>query len=326
MIMRISKSLSATITILSIMVTLIGCGRDTEILFHVYDEEGNPVKGAEVSAGFFTGGSWSHGPTNRYYKKCITDSKGYCAYSESTPGWVDIVTTKSGYYRDSKNIQKTGLLKMEIVLKKKNKQVPMYARRIIANIPEQNVDIGFDLIESDWIKPYGNGKVADFIFNHSHLKDTYIEGLTQQPPPRTNYKLVITFPNDGDGIQSFYASSLYGSELMSPPLAPEQGYNNKLVLTLEDAFHHEKVIDGIRKKINYIFRIRTEMQNGKIVSAMHGKTHGGIRVGGQNPRIKFWYYVNPSNTRNLEFKISTNLFEKTRKDFRTNNDFNIYLY
>ena len=40
----------------------------------------------------------------------------------------------------------------------------MYARNARIKIPVIGKAIGFDLIEGDWIQPYGKGKSADFLF------------------------------------------------------------------------------------------------------------------------------------------------------------------
>ncbi len=50
------------------------------------------------------------------------------------------------------------------ILKRIGKPIPMYARKVQIEIPEINKPVGFDLVEGDWVTPYGKGKQADFIF------------------------------------------------------------------------------------------------------------------------------------------------------------------
>jgi hypothetical protein len=40
----------------------------------------------------------------------------------------------------------------------------MYARSVETRIPVEAENFGFDLMLGEWLPPYGNGKVPDFVF------------------------------------------------------------------------------------------------------------------------------------------------------------------
>ena len=65
---------------------------------------------------------------------------------------------------------------------------------------------------------------------------------------------------------------------------------------------------------HYIFRIRSEEENGKFKRAMYGKIISDIEISnpskrGKLPGIEFKYYLNPDYTTNLEYDPEENLFE-----------------
>lgn len=62
---------------------------------------------------------------------------------------------------------------------------------------------------------------------------------------------------------------------------------------------------------NYIFRVRSEVKDGKLIKAMYGKIQGDIGFFPSNKpkntaRLEFKYFLNPDYTRNLEY--GKNLF------------------
>ena len=73
--------------------------------------------------------------------------------------------------------------------------------------------------------------------------------------------------------------------------------------------------EDYEKDNNYIFRIRSEEEDGKLVKALYGKIHGDIRFDpreGKAGAISFKYYLNPDYTRNLEFDPKRNLFKNLK--------------
>ena len=52
------------------------------------------------------------------------------------------------------------------------KLVPLYAKKVQADIPVLNQPCGYDLEVGDWVMPYGKGINQDFIFTvYTNVKD-----------------------------------------------------------------------------------------------------------------------------------------------------------
>ena len=118
-----------------------------------------------------------------------------------------------------------------------------------------------------------------------------------------DYKLVVSFPNPGDGIQRFEVPALnLTSALRSPHTAPEDGYKAEWVKTTSRR-------PGEREKyqnddsLNFFFRVRTVLdEKGNVKSAHYGKIYGDF--------MNFRYFLNPTpNSRNVEFDPSKNLLK-----------------
>jgi hypothetical protein len=289
-----------------------------KVIIKVLDEEGMPVTQAEVTGGFFA----LDEPNEGKDFQGITDEKGIVSFEGRTHGELRFGIVKDGYYetiseyRDwflGKGKIKNGKWQpwsptIEIVLKIIENPVPMYAKRLTLDIPETNKVIGFDLIKGDWVKPYGEGEVSDFLFQASQEGNEWKD---------FEISLELNFSNPGDGIQEYKvkpdSNGRYPSELRLPHEAPLEGYKN-----LWSRIQWNKPGKGSHniykeKDINYIYRVRSEMDsNGNIIKALYGKIHGDIEIGGlKRPKLQlaFTYYLNPDGTRNLEFDPKRNLFE-----------------
>lgn len=203
------------------------------------------------------------------------------------------------------DFEKKGLLggepwnaEITVVLRKIENPVPMYARNTANSpieIPVAGKDVGFDLILFDWLAPYGKGQVADFYCNL-----IIREGVG---PLDFGYNLNITFPREFDGIQSFDEDLMNGSEFKLPRFAPENGYM-KSVNVFIDSRPVGASTWSSKKNRSYIFRVRSEVEDGKLVRALYGKIIGDIDFGKKKKNttfLEFKYYLNPDYTRNLEF-------------------------
>lgn len=198
---------------------------------------------------------------------------------------------------------------LTVMLRKIENPVPMYARDIrnsLIEIPVVGINVGFDLIKFDWVTPYGSGSQSDFIF---HLEKQVFDWKN------FDSTLTITFKNKYDGIQPYYEVLQSGSEFKLPRYAPKEGYQDRLIL-------HEwrspgdgsvqRNFDFVKDDLNYIFRISTSEEDGKITEAMYGKILGYIgysAVRSPTAKISFIYYFNPDGTRNLEYDPKQNLFQ-----------------
>ena len=196
---------------------------------------------------------------------------------------------------------------IEVVLKRIKNPIPMYAKEVgpvrPLDIPVLGKEVGFDLMEADWVVPYGTGRVSDFIFKmERRFVSVYDFDST----------FAINFSNDRDGIISARKPVHQGSELRLDYEAPKDGY---MPSVLKRAYAHppsKLITTGIDPDQNYYFRVRTVLdKNGKIESAHYGKIHGdfGFARFRDNRGVQFRYYLNPTpNDRNLEFDPERNLF------------------
>ncbi len=274
-------------------------------------EDGRPVERANVAVGFERNGK------EDAESEGLSDDNGYYRASANTNGHIGWTITKYGYYEtrnvyDFKNETKERWEPwnptIEVLLHKIINPVPMYARNTkysTLEIPVVGKDVGFDLTKFDWVAPYGAGTQEDFIF---HLKRRVVG--------RKDFDatLTIKFSNKYDGIQYCRENLDNGSLFKLPRYAPENGYQDRLVLKEwrhPGDYSVKRNFDFLADDMNYIFRIRTEDEDGQIDRAMYGKILGFIdftAVHSETAKIYFKYYLNPDYTRNLEYDPERNLF------------------
>jgi hypothetical protein len=271
------------------------------VTVRVVDDQGNPIEGAKVGLAFEVLGGSNKKVINR-----VTGKDGLFTVSNKSTGSAAFSVDKEGYYSSwgGFHFYKSDLGKWQpwnpeekVILRKIGKPVPMYARKTNFSdlyLPLTDKKIGFDLIEYDWVKPYGKGITPDLYFkihNEFESEDKFTSVLT------------ITFNRKFDGIQEIdnqYKHSLF----KLPRVAPEQGY--KMEIRLESS----NINMGYDSGKNYIFRVRSVVKDGRFVRAMYGKIHGDIM---HNPGMKktalisMRYYLNPDYTTNLEFDPKRNL-------------------
>lgn len=269
-----------------------------KITLEVVDEYGKPVKDALV------GYSKSSLRTDKDGRVSIivNPSNGSVGGGVGKEGYYDSIFHNDFYIRRyiywrpwNKHIK--------VVLRPVVKPVPMYVRNHTFQFPAINKDLGFDLMKADWLPPYGAGVHRDFILRVDRIfKDNDNFDAT----------LTLTFTNNYDGIQVVNDNRGgdfgVGSEYRLPRIAPEEGYQSKMVKRVSSGtygYRAAKVDDN-----NYIFRVRSEIESGKLKRAMYGKILGDIRFGpiGGNGGFEMHYYLNPGYTRNLEFDPKRNLF------------------
>jgi hypothetical protein len=275
-------------------------------------EDGSPVLGAKVGVSFNQTQNYWQAGHKFHSKKMETDHMGIVvAKGETTSGWINYGATKEGYYRSQgeRLIFKRVGTRYEpwnpiktMILKPILNPIPMVAKRVETAIPAFEVALPYDLNIGDWIAPRGIGKIADIIFTAK---------LNQRSEFDYDYALTVSFPNKGDGIQTFETPLNTGSEFRSPRYAPEEGYKSEWVQTrnrkpgqIEGGNY---AMDGNR---NYFIRVRTVLdEKGKVKSANYGKIYGEF--------MNFTYYLNPTpNDRNMEFDPKRNLL-KGLKDGET---------
>ena len=285
-------------------------GAEGRVTLCVLNSTGSPVEKAALSVALFPSDSYA----NADVREGQTDTNGCFGIEGTTVADMTYTITKEGYckttgkywfYRKGDNCVQNGRwqpwnITNKVVLKENRTPVPMYAKKVDVSIPIRDVPIGFDLEEGDWVAPYGHGIRSDFIITYT---------ATYEGPQVFSKRMVITFSNPQDGVQSSALDET--SEFLSTYSAPEKGY----LPTLEQERSRTRTeilkSQEIEKEKYLIFRVRTITdKEGNITSANYGKIYPPIDYGqmGEVPRLIFSYYLNPTvNDRNLEFDPSRNL-------------------
>jgi hypothetical protein len=267
----------------------------------VVDEAGQPIEGADVTIGYYVpppkGQSTAMSST-----RGVTDTNGiFFASGRTHSADLFFGASKNGYYKAHLDYELGAFSQYDrekwsptitLALKKINKPISMYAKRIHGGPPIRNKPVGFDLFVGDWVAPHGKGLTADLIFT----KD-----LKMKSSRDYESKIVLTFPNPGDGIQEFHAQPFdKESELKSPHEAPEDGYQSQL--TRENSSQPGQPVKfDYDPQRNYFIRVHTVLdENGNVKSALYGKIYGDF--------MQFRYYLNPTpNSRVIEFDPKQNL-------------------
>lgn len=292
---------------------------NAKITLKVVDQDGSLVEGASVKAGLF----------NSKYKNVrqpfngVTDTNGIYIIEGSTIQDVTYSVEKDGYYytrgiydfRDSAPAGEQAVIDgkwqpwnsiQTVILKQIKNPTPLFVKSAKAELPKEDAPLGYDLLQGDWVAPYGEGEIPDFIFLSNRIKSGKVLDI----------KLSLDFSNEGDGIQLFKASPDEGSYFRFPYLAPENSYQTNLTQRMgrqEDGSHYGFESPEQSEK-NYFFRVRSVLdKDGSIISALYGKISGQINIQGagrDSAKIVFSYYLNPTpNDRNLEFDTKKNLFK-----------------
>ncbi len=280
----------------------------------VVDENGLPVVGALAGVGFEMSKKSGIG-TESVGERGLTDNRGEALFRGQTPsGYVSYGARAEGYYVTT-NLKYQFEARegpewlpkdkeVDAVLKKIGSPVPMYVRRVSAEIPATTQIVGFDLMAGDWVAPHGKGLQGDLLCK-----------VSRRFVNRRDYDVVleIIFASHKDGVVPFVEKTPLdrGSELRMPRTAPEEGYQS----TLQTAMRRrpsDVPIEDARPDMNYFFRVRTVLdESGRIKSALYGKVHGDIQIDPFNSKtcvIIFNSYLNPTpNDRNVEWDRSRNL-------------------
>lgn len=287
------------------LLALTACGQtnsgyEWKAKIKVVNDDGISIPRALVRVGYYTNSISA-------VTDGITDTNGifmFAHIARSEYAIVNFEAEKEGYYSINQevdlappynpakwNVEKT------LVLKQIFKPTAMYAKWLNENPPTLEQPIGYDLTMGDWVCAGHKGLNKDIIFQ----KWAYRKSGSDY-----EYKVNVTFPKDGDGIQIYtMPDSAIGSSLRSPHEAPLNGYQPEL--NKERSAHpgQPPKNDDDPNRI-YLFRVRTvKDQNGNIVSAHYGKIYGDF--------MQFTYYLNPTpNDRNIEFDPKQNLIHSAQ--------------
>jgi hypothetical protein len=268
-----------------------------KVTVRVTDDAGSPVPGAMVGIGYNSNGipAGINGltDTNGLF---VANAKGsvIAGYRVEKFGYYPTAIPGTRFTRYTDEKWQPWNPTVEITLKPTVRPVPMYAKRINQGPPALNESIGFDLMVGDWVVPHGKGQRSDIIF-----KKDYSETSSSV----YHSKIQVSFPNPGDGIQSFQVDypSNQGSALRSPYEAPESGYLPQLQREISAGNGPSKF--EYDENRNYFFRVRAVLdEKGNVTNALYGKIYGDF--------MQFVYYLNPTpNDRNIEFDPKQNLLK-----------------
>jgi hypothetical protein len=305
-----------SLILLTVLVVRAEVAPTAQVTFIVKDDFGRPIAG--VDFGMVTFLYWKPGEgfgedINIEYKG-KTDKNG-------------IVTIKGGSLRgrfaygmdNNKNYYSRGVSEycfkerklgrwepwnptIEVVYKPVLNPIPYIGGGGRKKIPECEKAIGFDLFLNDWIAPYGKGKNRDIIFTLEE-KIPFVE-----PWKPHDHRLKISFPNEGDGIQSCYAPVNSG-EMEMPRYAPKDGYERNI--ELRSGCDGKKYFTQ-RSDQNYFIRVRTILdKDGKVQSALYGKITGNIEFWHTREMV-ISYGLNPNALDvNMEFDRKKNLLDES---------------
>jgi len=276
-----------------------GPGHEWNVTLKIADNAGQPVAGAETWVNYLTNRFVGFTDTNGIYVASHTDHSVQLAFQVQKSGYYTFgMQYQLGFNYDAAKWNPT----VDITLGKIINPIPMYSRRSQIEIPVVDKPIGFDLIEYDWVNPYGKGKQSDIIF------ETHRRWASRND---FNSTTKITFSNPSDGLIVAPAQLKQSSRPRIADPAPLDGYSS--ILTREISNTPAGGWQDQTKDQNYYFRIRTVLdENGVVKTALYGKIYGDFTLDPINSKttwVLFTYYINPTpNSLNVEFDPTQNLF------------------
>jgi hypothetical protein len=277
-----------------------------KLTVRVVDEQKQPIEGASVKIGFRSKLSdedaFAVGETNKdgdftaeghSDKRLLADARKTGFYDSGSPGTV-FGDPVAGKWQPWNPVA-------EIILRPIGTPVALYAKSVQADLPVLDKACGYDLEKGDWVRPYGKGGKADFIFTgHREFK------------ARNDFdvRVELTFPNPHDGILETKLPAIgKNSRFRAERKAPMDGYNKNV--EIRNAVQNGTFIDTFEQTTPFFFRVRTVEEGGRIIAANYGKILGGLRLDGVNSQtctILFTYYLNPTSLdQNTEWDTTKNL-------------------
>lgn len=283
------------------------CGKELKI--EVSNEDGSAILNADIKVNYVDGGELK-------IVKGATNEKGvFISQGEKVAHRVELFVSKEGYYTSKfrhkygNALPNTGEGIFKLILRKKGKMTPLYAKRVHLLLPSLGKKYGFDFEKGDWVTPHGKGVVADMFF-HAEKKVTDM----------SNYRAVLTceFANENSGIAidpTWIPGSLYQQVKIADT---KETFLSRLSIIREQVGFRESTNTPLH---NYVFRTRTKIDKGdKLESANYGRILGGIDALPATAEpgvfaVNFMYFYNPEpNDPNLEFDRKLNLFKKLTRE------------
>ncbi len=294
----------------------------------ITDEIGEPVEDAEVIGVFRTVSG------KEIVERAKSDENGRASVTANTPFKTYMRVEKPGYYQsvydyiDISEPPAYGELSprsysFDVPLRKKIDPCLLIAKRGEFKIPAKDEWIGYDLETSDWVKPHGNGEIADILFRYQNeflgyrLSDKKLDKLQKMKANESDWtiekqqhiygnwsgRLEIKFPGEDEGIAKIVEGYLKNNEMKMPHMAVEEGYEKDATWTGSMPSRNPVLYQG------YFLRLRVVKSGNEIIQANYAKFNEELNF---DPRgtVTFSYYFNPEiNNRNLEFDTSKNLLK-----------------
>ncbi len=278
-------------------------GAKAKAVFRVVDDDGKPVEGAHVGAGFYMNKKVGENPT----ASAITDKKGVCEIEGTTVSSLKYSVKKDGYYETHGRLWFAGTLKESgkvedgkwqpygktytVTLKPKKNPIPLKGFKFAKHI-QLDTSVGFDLQANDYVKPYGKGELSDFlVVLHDERLDMW----------RVKAQLSLVFTNALDGA---YIRTKDGySDFVSDYVADtNQVYRKSFFFEYDKLNSSSKRDTSLQSDQYLILRTRTKVdQDGKLIKAHYSKIYGPFQINHQG--LEFRSYFNPTvNDLNLESK------------------------
>lgn len=295
----------------------------------VVDEAMRPFTGMPIVCVFtdqtYLGDEEYSVTTNRTGTDGVARFKG-----RSYNGWADYrMPERDGFYRVDHTLMRfTNLTEavfkkwlpynevQTVTLQKIGNRIPLFVKEAR---PKRNQDLtvaadrkfGYDLVNGEWMPPFGKGGHADIEFKLLPREDFGMGmGPSGIPDPAFRDTIQVEFVGADNGIV----------KVLPPPggvlkvrTAPEEGYR----IGFDIWFGQTKTLQddtNIDKDACHAFRIRTvRNEEGEIVSALYGKIYGDFRFTYRYylipTGVSFTYYLNLTpNDRNLEWDMKHNLY------------------
>ena len=299
-----------------------GDGPEVKLLLSVKDDNGMPIRNAQVVACF----SRLIDPTDPWKGQtsdkvnAVTDMKGDSKAIGVSLHEMTVIAHKDGYYESRQTLynskvdsQKGQWLPYErevnLILRKIFAPTPMYAWSMHLNEYPVGTNewAGYDMLRAEWMPPHGHGQTEDVRFHVWRSTNGY---------DRTQPSQIFTvrFTGEKNGICGIDDRSVSGqSWLKLPYKAPRDDYKEKEFRVERRLAMYEFETKTNTGTTNCFFLIRSKSdKDGNFIEGQYGKISGPLEVeGGKDIRIRMVYYVNPTpNDLNMEFDPKRNLIQK----------------
>ncbi len=267
-------------------------GARVKMTVKVVDEEGMPVSNATTRAYFRKSFGREWGKT----LEGKTDGEGIFIAEERTSDTIFISADKEGYYKGLSQYFATKGYKLDgdkwlpwdvtntVVIRSIRKPVAMYKTSPIVRFPKMldTSELGYDFMIGDWVKPYGNGEVADVVAKFELLAGNETK----------NFSLHFVGDKNGYYTRPMFTNSYFRSEYEASTkevyLTEMKGFGNLMLLNKD-----EYCVIRIRSKVD---------KDGNLISAYYGKIYAPFQYPSKRNGFSYKLYMNlDENERSLEF-------------------------